>query len=359
MIKNKKMILAFIVLIVFIEKCTVINILSPSLLKKSKYDDYTYLYEGVTTTNSEIIRISESPYNAIAYHEKENYFIVYGDDKISKLNSRGVENFSIDIQEGVCFADFGAFVFTDTKVYDLSQEIIKEIKIKKIIHATEEQVKLKGFLNLLNQYYNKASKVLYIATYDPDNHKVFLKIGNDWIGLYISKKNSFGINFHSNGEILKKFPEKYKRLIVLKNPVNEVYSTRSSGSETFSSLSYDVAPSKEEELDYPKNKKITISYYQKEKTLAVFPYTSIPVSFRGDAYFNLKIGNELYKFKEMGVKSVGFSFTIAHDISYYVLPKKYNKNSAVSFLKVFPSSSLRETGSKGLYVVRPIHTKNE
>lgn len=358
MIKNKKMILAFILLVllvIFVEKCTVINVIS--FFKNSEYDDYTYLYEGVNNDNSEIVRISDSPYNAVAYDDIENYFIVYGDDQIRKINSIGVERFLIAKQDNISYSNLGAFVFTDTIVYDLSQEIIIKTKIKKIIHASGEQLELNGFLNLLSHYYQKANTVIYanVDNFSTNNYKVYLKIENDWIGLYISKNDSVGINFYSSGEILKKFPEKFRRLIFLKNPVNDVYSTRSSGSENFSSFPDQLTLSKEEAMEYSTNKKINISFYQKEKTFGVIPYTSIPVSFRGTAYFDLEIGKEEYKFKEMGVKNIGF--TVKHDISYYMLPKKYVKNSEVTFLKVFPSSNLLETGSEGLYVVRPINNK--
>jgi len=107
-------------------------------------------------------------------------------------------------------------------------------------------------------------------------------------------------------------------------------------------------------MEYPDNKKINISFYEKEKTLHVIPYTGIPTSFKGTAYFNLKIGDEAYRFKEMGSNNIGFSFKVNHDLSYYSLPKKYLKKSEVSFLKVFSPSSKLKTKSEGLYVVRPI-----
>lgn len=351
------MILALIVLVVFIEKCTVINILSSSLFKNKEYDNYAYLHEGVGNDNSKIVRISESPYNTIAYDEKGNHFIVYGDDKILKIDSRGVEKFSIPREDGVSFANLGSFVFTDTEVYDLSQKTVEKTKIKKIIHATDTQLTLKGFLNLLGDYYEKASIVIYAneGTFNTKNHKVYLKIADDWIGLYILKNASYAMDFHSSGEILKKFPKKSKSLLLLKNPVNNIYSTRSSGSESFSSVPDDLELTKEKEIEYPGNEKIHISFYQKEKTLGTIVYTSIPVSFKGTAYFDLNIGKNNYKFKEMGAKSVGFVSEVKHGISYYVLPKKDIKNSEVSFLKVFPASNMLETGSKGVYVVRPIN----
>ena len=71
--KNKIMILGFVLLVFFIEKCTVINIISSPLFKNSKYDKYSYLQDGLNTGKTEVIRISESPYNAIGYDEKGNY----------------------------------------------------------------------------------------------------------------------------------------------------------------------------------------------------------------------------------------------------------------------------------------------
>ena len=85
--------ISLLLLLVFFEKCTVINI--TSLFKKKEYDNYPYLYEDVTNTNFEIVRLSESPYHTIAYDEKKNYFIIYGDDEIRKINSLGADLFSL------------------------------------------------------------------------------------------------------------------------------------------------------------------------------------------------------------------------------------------------------------------------
>ena len=239
------------------------------------------------------------------------------------------------------------------------KNIIKETQLKEIILATNEQIELTGFLNLLTKYYQNASTVIYanVDNFNAENYKVYLKIKNDWTALYISKNNSTDINFYPSGDILTKFPEKYQHLILLKNPINDVYSTRNSGSETFSSTPDDLTLTNESKLEYPSNEKITISFFQKEKTFGTIVYTNLPMSFKGSAYFNLKIGEENFNFKEMGVKHIGFDFTVKHDLSYYVLPKKYGVHSKVSFLKVFPASNLLDTGSKGIYIVRPLTCK--
>ncbi|KAB1066895.1 hypothetical protein F6U93_13660 [Tamlana haliotis] len=355
-INNKKMILAFIFLIVFLQKCTVINITSSSLFKKKAYNNYTYLHEGVKNDHSEIVKISKYPYNSIMYDDKENYFIIYGDYDIRKINSKGVEEFFISSTGDVSYANSGWFVFTKNMVYDLSKTPVTKTKINNIIHASGEQLELDGFLNLLNQYYQKAHTVIYAEETSADkNHKVYLKTENEWMGIYISKLESSGVNFYHDGEILQKFPEKFQRLIYLKNPVNNVYSSRSSGSETFSSYPDVLRLTKEEDMEYPDNKKIDISFYQKEETLGVIAYTSIPTSFKGTAYFNLKIGDQRYRFKEMGSNRIGLFSKVNHDLSYYSLPKQYLKKSEVSFLKVFSPSSKLKTKSEGLYVVRPIN----
>ncbi|WP_289046379.1 hypothetical protein [uncultured Olleya sp.] len=333
------MILAFILLIIFIEKCTVINIMSPTVFKKSKYNNYNYIHQGVANNNSEIVRVSDSPYNAIMYNEEENYFIIYGDEKIRKINSKGIQEFSIERNDNVSYANSGTYVFTENMVYDLSDKLITKTKIKKVIQASGEQLKLNKFLKLLSSYYQKANTVIYanVETFGAKNHKVYFKIDHDWIGIYISKIESNRINFHPSGEILKTFPEKRQHLLFLKNPVNNVYSSRSAGNETFSSVSNDLILTKEEEIEYPNNKNIKVAFYQKEKTLGVIAYTGIPTSFRGTAYFNLKINKEEYNFKEMGTNNIGFFNKVKHDISYYVVPNKFRKKTQVSFFKSFPS----------------------
>jgi len=208
-INNKKMILAFILLIVFVEKCTVINIMSSSLFKKKAYNNYTYLHQGVKNVDSEIVKISESPYNSIMYDEKENYFIIYGDYDIRKINNNGVEEFLISRTDDVSYANSGRFVFAKNMVYDLSQASVTKTKINNIIYPSGEQLELNGFLNLLNQYYQKANTVIYAKeTSVAKNHKVYLKIENEWIGVYLSKLESSGINFYPTGKILQKISRK-------------------------------------------------------------------------------------------------------------------------------------------------------
>lgn len=357
--KSNKMILTltiFISILVFLEKCTVINIVSPPIFKNKKYINYSYLHKGIHNTKSEIIQISDSPYNIIAYDDISNYFIVYGDNKIRKINSRGVHSFTLNKGDGISFSNLGPFVFTDSTVYDLSQENIEAKKIKTIIHADNELLKFKGFMAFLNNYYSQASVVIYANTDDfsANDYKVYLKIDDDWMGLYIAKQLSEGINFYSQGDVKKKYPEKFNKLLLLKNPVNNVYSSRSSGNENFSSVPDALELTKESKLDYLHDEEINISYYQKENTSSVIAYTNIPISFVGTAYFDLKIRNEIYKFKENGFKSIGLFSAIKHDISYFLIPHKYFDNSEVSFLKLFPSSNSYLTGSKGLYIVRPL-----
>jgi len=349
--KNKKMILGCFLLLVFIQKCTPINITSASLFKKKEYENYNYLKDGVNSENFKIERISENGYNLIGYDEIGNYFIVYGDEKITKINNVGEEQFKIDRLGNVSYANFGSYVFTDSEIYDLTQEKIKVTPLNKIIDFSNKELNKEGFFKLMETYYNKASHVVY--AFNTKNYKVYLKIENEWLGIYISRFKSSGINFYPTGEIVKKYPEKFKKLLFLKNTVDNVYSTRSSGNEGFSSVPDSVILTDEMNLEYPKYKEIKTSFYQKDNTYGTIAYTSIPVSFIGTSYLKLEINKEVFKFKEKGIKRIGVLSSPKHYLSYYVLPKRYTNKSKVSFLKLFYPTNIGASGSKGLYIIRP------
>ncbi|WBX78191.1 hypothetical protein PG911_08035 [Tenacibaculum ovolyticum] len=353
--KNIKMILGFLFILIFIQKCTTINITSASIFKKKEYETYNYLKDGVNSEKFQLERISENAYNLIGYDEIGNYFIVYGDEKITKINSVGEEQFKIDRLGNVSYANFGSYVFTDSEIYDLTQEKIKVTSLNKIIDFSNKELNKEEFFKLMETYYSKASHVIYanVETFSAKNYKVYLKIENEWLGIYISQNKSTGINFYPTGEIVKKYPEKFKKLLFLKNTVDNVYSTRSSGNEGFSSVPDPVILTKEDDLEYPKYKEIKTSFYQKEKTYGTIAYTSIPVSFIGTSYLKLEINKEVFKFKEKGIKSIGVLSSPKHYLSYYVLPEPFINKSQVSFLKLFYPTNIGASGSKGLYIIKP------
>ncbi len=355
--KYKYMLLWGFLLLVFIQKCTTINIMSNSLFKKKEYDSYPALKEGVYSEKSEILKISESSYNSISYDEKGNYFILNSGNDIIKINNLGEIVFNIERTDNISFSDLGSYIFTEEAVYDLTKKEVKQTILKKVIKASGNQLELAGFLNIIEDYYHKASIVIYAntETYGAKNYKVYFKIDNDWFGIYISKKeaDNNGIKFYSKGKILTKYPEKYTKLILLKNPENNKYATWSSGDEQFSGTPDFVDVSKENKLIYPKYEGIKSHFYQKQNTHGTIVYTNIPVSFMGTIYLELKIKNEVFKFKEQGIKYVGSFLNPVHYVSYYVLPKIYTDKNSVSFLKVFYPSNAFDADNKGLYVIKP------
>ncbi|QQY83149.1 hypothetical protein JJL45_03910 [Tamlana sp. s12] len=353
------MILALIVIVLIIQKCTVLDLSPLALVNKNKYTDYKYLHEGVRNPNTEIVKVSDTPYNTIGYDEKHNYFVVYSDDHIHKINSAGVEIFKI-AKHNTSFTELGPYIFENDSVYDLTEKYIGKTEIKEVIPFSIETHHEDNFTKLLEQYYHKASAVYYanVGPYGPEHLKIYLKTANTWTLLNILKKGyTFGESYGGYDNFLKAFPEKYQRYIYLKNPVNQVYSSRNAGSETFSSIPDDITLTMEDSLEYPEHKNIKVSYFKKQKVASVIAYTGIPVSFSGPAYINIKISGNVFKVKEMGHKSAGISFGIQHFISYYMLPKNFEKQSNISFLKIFPSASNLNSGSEGLYVIRPLLNK--
>lgn len=82
-------ILVFIVLIfLFLDRCTSVNISTSSLFQNSKYNNFKYLKDGVSSENYEILRLENTNY-PILYDTLQNTFYINCGDGICKIDGDG------------------------------------------------------------------------------------------------------------------------------------------------------------------------------------------------------------------------------------------------------------------------------
>ncbi len=328
-----------ILLILFLEQCSIINVLSPPIFKKAAYDTYPYLKEGVVSENYEIRYIS-SPYKAfITYDSKHNYFFI-AQEPYRKIDHNGVEKIKIEFNGQLDNPLFTHYVFDKKGVYDFSKDTVKKENFSKIINA-DYSMKAKEWNSLFKEYYRKAQVVVYGNDMDYKYYPIYLKINNLWILLLTSSYD--GINQdYSTGISFDGYPAKFNKMILLKSAQTKDFSN---------GLTQLNTKAEEYSLNYPKNFKIKRLFYKKEMVAENFPYTSIPQEYSGTAYYRLKTGGDTLKFKEKALKHC-LRISIKTYLNWFVLPKKYIQNTEVSFLELRYPHNINESGSNGLYIVK-------
>jgi hypothetical protein len=360
--KNMWIIISVIIFLLFLDKCTLVNITTSSIFKNPKYNDYPDLGEGVKSESAEIVKLSDDPNSTIAYDTINNFFLVNLEGILIKLDRNGKEKTRLDLS-GLTVWISTCYVFSDSAIYDLSKENVKEEKFLKIINA-DYSLSFESWYKLFEDYYSKAQIVVY-DFYHTDQYgggQIYLKINEDWTLLYVNRDvQTKNVYDESKNRILpldetsgsystiEGYPEKVNNMILLKDEVRKTYSNR--GTTTDNELMPNYTAVLKDNFEYPDYRKKTL-FFQKESIAGKISYTSIPIYWSGTAYFRLEKDKQVFNFKGYATKFV-FSWSVDPNFCWFHLPEKFKQKSAVSFLSFkFPSSEDEANKSKGLYVVR-------
>lgn len=220
MIKLMVYIILAVLLILFLEQCTIVNVFSPPFFKKTKYDSYSYLKDGVESENYKIEYIS-NPYTAfITYDSTNNYFFI-AQASYRKIDRNGIEKIKIDYHEHLDNPLFTHYLFDKEGVYDFSKEKVEKEKFNEIINA-DYSLKTKEWEKLFSEYYQKAQVVVYGDNMDYEYYPAYLKINNKWILFHtpsynkINKEYDLGIYFEG-------YPAKFNKMVLLKAPQQKAF----------------------------------------------------------------------------------------------------------------------------------------
>jgi len=342
--KNKKIIYLILVLLTLfiLDRCTLTRISSPSFLEKEEFKTYPLLKDGVVSDSYEIKQITTNSYDDITYDTVNNYFLINRSSEIHKIDNIGALVSTVKLYSDSRYSPFQSqFILgntIDSLVYDLSKSKIEE-KLTNII-TTSSQNPLKNWTYM----YHKADVVLYRDAFEDieDVNPIYLRIDNKWTLIMYSNDDYYFIK--------ETFPEKYNKLIFLRDYKNNRYSV--SGASPESRFSHSVKYAIDNTND-ASEKGIKNIFFRKEYVDArfrPFGYSGfIPTSFGGTGYFHLEKGNELLKFKnEM------FQRTLSHNkymaLYHFSIPERYRKKSEVTFL-VYKPYRANQIG-EGLYIVK-------
>ena len=318
-----------LVVLLLIEQFTIIHIFSPLALKKTEYNSYNYLIDGVKSENYKIKYLSNSYAAEITYDTENNYFFIR-DNHYRKMDSMGNEIIAIKRGELVSNPKNTHYVFTNNGVYDFSKDTIKEeIFIK--IHNNKGSLVLKpeSWQKHFDYYYSAAQIVVYgpVIDYDLHRYPIYFKIDNNWILLFSLGDNidddfDFGVTYEG-------YPAKFNRLIYLKDSEQDHYSNAMTKHELYMRN----RPLAEFDFNYPSKFKIKKLFFQKESSFDDIKYTSIPYAWAGTAYYELMIDTDILNFKEKAAKSVLITASVQTYLNWYVLPEKYIGKTNISFLE--------------------------
>lgn len=344
--KKFKYLVLIPVALLIIDRCTLVDISPTAIFKSNELKEYPYLTDVAPTSSYEIKSVID--YGSITYDTLNNFFL---GAEHKKIDAKGVIT-SVRLPETDYQDRYDRFYVPsqshyilcgprDSVVYDLSEKKF-ERKIAKIIDYSDEFSAM-DWASL----YHEADVVLYREAFKDidDVMPVYLKVENDWV-LFLQDRYD-----HYNTR--DSFPEKYNKLIFLKDDKNQRYSyTNSEPIEELANGLHDDHVI-DTVVDKPEEGITTVAFtkdYVFETGRLIIPLG--PSSFVGTEYSKLEKEGEFFYFKT-GMVQHALSKVQWSNLSYFSVPERFRKNTAVSFIAFDAYGNIDNHDDEGIYVVRP------
>ena len=376
-------VLLVIVILVFIEKCSLINLSTADIFRPKECKNLKGLLDTIKSKNFEIVPLkADFP---ILFDSIRNEFYLSNKNGLTKIDAQGNIMFSDGLLKEkytsvFYFNNFTPYFFSDNGVYDFSGDALKYIPFLPIENLKNE-ISPTDFNILFEKYYNSAEIVLYDTSNNrttnavnevaiENNYPIYFKIKNDWILMFYQKDYFKSENNIIGQYDLEKFPAKLgnKKLIVLKENKNNTYSTKKVSeliNDEYLNTYKDIIL-KEKFFDYQTNNDTKIVSYKKESYYSRGSYLALPgwaseSPFLNIAYFQLNFNNDTLFFKEQALKERSNS-ECTNEIYLYEIPKKFRNKTKVAFLNNDlnlgaymdeDNNTVLENKSAGLYLIRP------
>lgn len=352
---NLSVVIFGILFLIFIDRCTVINILTSNVFRNPKYKAFPNLDEGGKSGQYEIVKLCDEYYPTVSYDPNYNVFLAYTEGNLIELDHNGIVKMNIVLKNQV--EEKPSPYVVDSGVVDFSNEKMVKEKFHEILNSGYK-LSFKEWYKVFNEYYSKAFIVVYNLFDDGKGQgHIYMKTNENWVLLYVNKNVDWNHRrYEGNGMVIdledmpKKdipkdargiYPEVRGYAFLLKDEKNKTYSNRLS---TDGNAICD-------ELQYPDYEKKTL-FFNKEKVDETMSYIGFPSFWGGTAYYKLKKDDDVLNFKCYAAKFV-FSFAVEANFYWLHIPKQYKEKSVVSFLDFkYPTSVDIENKSIGLYVVR-------
>ncbi len=384
---NKKSLFAVIIIVfgilLFMDRCTTYNLTTADIFRSKTYNESISLMAKPQSEHYEIVPLKgDFP---ILYDSISNEFYVSNKHGLTKYDHLGNLMLSNDLAgekytSVFYFANFTPFVFAENGVYDFSGSKLIYNKFSEVLNSKNE-INDGDFKSLFEKYYQNADLVMYDSDrnieLDRKTQPMYFRIKGKWILLFAQKGETRFTHFGSNemeadtiGQIdFKNFPAKFsdKRLIVLKNQQNGIYSAKQISEQIDDAYlkTYYTQILKEQKFDYQTTNVVKLVSRKKEEYYFTGSILDLPdwvaPSFINAGYFKLSYRDENLFFKEKAVKYFTDS-KCKNDIYLYELPRHLKSKSKIAFLHyaldIGGFADDREDGvdpiikNKGLYIVK-------
>lgn len=377
------LVIAVIFILLFIEKCSLVNLSTADIFRPKTYQNFKGLQDTVQSGGYEIVPIEgDFP---ILFDSIKSEFYIANNRGLTKIDAQGNILFSADLLKEkntsvFDFANFSPYVFTEKGVYDFSGNELKYEAFSKILNV-ENELSDSNFKALFEKYYQEAELVLYGTDRNIDFNRdclpMYFKIKNQWVLLFSQKGDhrfTHQLSLDADdiiGQIdFENFPAKFsdKRLMVLKDHKNGIYSTQQVGIKIDDKYleTYFTQILKEQKLNYRTAHKFELLSHKKESYYYTGSYWNLPKwvapSFLNTAYFELLYYKERLFFKEKVIKHFS-NFKCKNELYLYEVPVNLRKKTKVAFIDydlniggyVNDSTGIVDPIIKnaGLYMVRP------
>ncbi|KFC20633.1 hypothetical protein [Chryseobacterium sp. FH1] len=347
-------IVILVLVLLFVDRCTTINLTTADIFRPSTYDDFKELPKRPQSKNYEIVPAKGT--FPILYNPSSNEFYLRNGQGLTKYDALGNVMISNDLKAEEFtsvfdFLNFVPYVFAKNGVYDYSGKRLIYNKFSKIVNS-ENELNDKDFKSIFETNYRNADLVIYDNNRNVKRKRecfpMYFKIKDDWI-LMFSQKGDYRFSHQQNGEIENDtigqvdfigFPAKFsrQRLTVLKDAENGIFSISQLGMEAISDKYLDTYYTqilKERKEDYRTDDKFKLLSYKKDEYYSSGNFFNLPSwvapSFMLTGFFRLTYQNENLYFTEKALKLNGDG-KVKNDLSIYELPKKFRTKSKVAFL---------------------------
>ncbi len=347
------LIICALLVLLFLDRCTTHNITTNDFFRPKCYKNFKSLMEKPQSKNYEILPVTGS--FPILFDSISNEYYLSNNQGLTKYNHLGNVIISDDLAKEKYtsvfdFVNFIPYVFAEKGVYDFSGKKLVYTEFSQILNSKNE-IKDSDFKILFEKYYKDAEMAVYDTNrnfdYLAENYPMYFKIKNNWILLF-SQKGDYrfthsGSNDAENDTIgqidFLNFPAKFagKRLIVLKNQKNGIYSTKQIGEKIDDDYlkMYSTQLLKEQKFNYQSSNSIELLSRKKDEYYFTGSYFDLPEwfspSFINTAYYQVTYNNENLFFKEKAIKYFKDS-KCKNDLYLYELPKHLRTKSKVAFL---------------------------
>ena len=364
-------IVLFVLNLIFIDRCSLINLSTADLFRSKELLNSKSLIDTVASQNYEIIPLkADFP---ILYDSIQNEFYLANQQGLTKIDGQG----NLLISDALLsekytsvfdFANFTPYVFAEKGVYDFSGNKLVYTLFSKVLNANNE-ISDADFKTLFENSYRDATLVIYGTDrnldYEKECYPMYFKIKNEWILIFCQKGDTRFSHLLTSkdyndviGQIdFENNPAKFadKRLMVLKDVKNGIYSTKQFGKkidDQYLDTYYSILL-KERKLDYKSTNEIKLRSRKKEAYHFTGSFIDLPnwinPTFLNTAFFELNYNNEKLFFKEKAIK-YSHESNCKNELFLYELPINFKKQTKVAFLHYALNLGGYENDSTGIFV---------